>query len=258
MKKSILVLIVLLCAASPLAQAAVNVKKAAPVSTKKVDAVETTTSLLPGVINLVSNVKTLNAQQQQLTAECEPTSDEINTVNNLVKEWAKIGTIDAFNSVAGLGDKCPGTYEDFMLYSDNNEACYETFTDADMVWKDFPKASVAKKCDLNTNKKCSTISNIYDVFARISFDNEDYTVSELNKVVKLREKAEKCAPAKLNAAKREMYGGLVVQTLGSIGATSGAAGTSSVLDAVSSMGGSGDVKNMLPSLGQMATQFLDK
>ena len=263
MKKSVLfIFVAVICMASSLAQAAVNIKKASSVSTKKTSAMESTTSLLPTVIGLVSNVKALNAQQQQLSAECAPTSDELKTVNDLVKEWAKIGDTYAESACYGLGDfDCTGTYSSNVQDFDKNEACYETFNtseDVGMIWAGFPKASYAQKCDSN-GKNCTTVSNIYDVFAKIPFSYpEDYTVAEAKKIAALKEKSERCAPARLKAAKQELYGGFLTQTLGSVGQSTGAAGTASVLNAVSSMGGSGDIKSMLPSLGQMALQGLDK
>jgi len=260
MKKSIFIFAIIACVTSSLSQAAVSIKKAAPVTAKKTDAIESATSLLPTVIGLVGSVKSLTAQQQQLSADCAPTSDEIKTVNDLVKEWAKIGDASATSASSGLGSICPGSYEGFVRDADDGEVCYETFNsteDQDMVWKDFPKASSTKKCDEN-NKNCENIYNIYDVFAKIPFSEEDYTIQELTKVTKLKEKATKCAPAKIKAAKRELYGGFLTQTLSSVGQSTGAAGTSSVLDAVSSFGGSGDIKSMLPSLGQMALQGMDK
>ena len=61
----------------------------------------------------------------------------------------------------------------------------------------------------------------------------------------------------MRAAKRELWGGFLTQTLGSVGKTSGASGTEAVIQAVSSAGGGG-FQSMLPSLGQMATQVLEK
>ena len=261
MKKSVFIFSVFACLAVSLAQAAVVVKKASPVATKQAAPIESATSLAPTVIGLISNVSALNKQQQQLTAECAPTSDEITTVNNLVKEWAKIGDTYAASACYGLGDyECTNNYYSKVQDMDSRESCYEIFkseADQDMVWYEFPKASSAKKCDEN-GKNCQTVSNIYDVFAKIPFSEEDYTIAEWKKVVKLKEKAEKCAPEKQKAAKRELYGGFLTQALGSVGQASGAVGTASVLDAVSSMGGSSDIKSMLPSLGQMALQGLDK
>ena len=260
MKRLLAFLMVFVCAVTGVSQAAVNIKKAAPVATKKADAVESATSLLPTVINLVGSVKTLKSQQQQLSADCAPTSDEISTVNDLVKEWAKLGETTPSSAASGLGDmECNGSYQTYLELYD--EACYETFTGTandGTVWEGFPKVSSGKKCKDDAGKKCETISNIYDIFVKIPFGDADYTKAEAKKVAALKEKAQRCAPAKIKAAERELYGGFLTQTLGSIGQSSGAAGTGSVLEAVSSMGGSGDVKSMLPSLGSMATQLFDK
>jgi len=275
MKKIITILIVFVCVMPFASWSAVNVKssgvkKAAPVATKQADKMESVTSLLPTVIGLVGNVKTLNAQQQQLSADCAPTSSEIQTVNDLVKEWAKTGTVTKETARSYLGDPCNrvnadennyNNYSGFMETADDKEECYETFSsssDEGMIWAGFPRASYATIGDEYDKKNRKTISNIYDVFAKIPFTEEDYTQSEAKNIAKLMEKANRCAPTKINAAKRELYGNFVTQTLGSIGQTTGAAGTASVLETVSSMGGSGDVKSMLPSLGSMATQMFDK
>lgn len=268
MKKLFSIFIIITCMMPVASMAAVTIKKAAPVAAKQTDKMASATSLLPTVIGLVGSVKSLSAQQQQLSSDCAPTSDEVNTVNSLVKEWAKIGDTNAGSAVSGLGDEpCSadknnsgGAYERFLEDHDDGDTCYETFSasaDEKTVWEGFPKVSSGKKCDEN-GKNCKYMSNIYDVFARIPFADEDLTKSELSKITKLKEKSERCAPGKINAAKRELYGNFLVQTLGSVGQTTGAAGTGSVLEAVSSMGGSGNIKSMLPSLGSMATQMLDK
>jgi len=96
------------------------------------------------------------------------------------------------------------------------------------------------------------------VFVKIPFGTEDFTKAELAKVNKLIEKSQKCAPSKINAAKAELWGGFLSQTLGGVGQKAGVSGTSSVIQTVSSMGGNGGIQSMLPSLGQMATQMLDK
>lgn len=268
MKKVITILVAFVCVMPCASWSAVNVKssgvkKAAPVATKQADKMETATSLLPAVIGLVGNVKALNVQQQQLSADCAPTSSEIQIVNDLVKEWAKTGTTTAENAVSGLGkQQCIGSYADFMKdTAEDKETCYEVFnskSDEGMIWEKFPRASSATITDEFNKKNNKNVSNIYDVFAKIPFTEEDYTQSEARNIAKLIEKANKCAPARINAAKRELYGNFVTQTLGSVGQTTGAAGTASVLETVSSMGGSGDIKSMLPSLGSMATQMFDK
>jgi len=254
------------CLVPALGLAEVNVKKAASVKTQKADAMDSATSLLPTVIGLVKNVKDLNAQQQQLTAECAPNSDDIRIVNDLVKEWARIDDTTASAAVNGLGTRCSfssgsGAYETFMNVADKGETCYEVFSDSndsDKVWKDFPRASKASVCPPNDEKNCKTVSNVYEIFDKIPFSEADYTKSEASKIAKLREKAKKCTPLKINAAKAELFGGFITETLGNVGKTSGASGTSSVIEAVSSMSGGGGIQSMLPSLGQAGAKLLDK
>ena len=270
MKKILSIFIGCLCVAPSFVWAAVSVKKAESVAVKKAEPMDSATSLLPTVIGLVGDIKNLNAQQQQLTADCIPTGDELTTVNNLVKEWARIGETDSSAAVSGLGSVCgpakqnnkDSMYEQFLTYyADKNETCYVQFqTEADigMPWEDFPRATSAKICKGTDNKNCTDVSNIYDVFTKISFGEADYTKAEAAKIAKLIEKSQKCAPNKINAAKRELWGNFLTKTLGGVGQSSGVSGTSAVIQTVSSMGGSGNLQSILPSLGQMATQALDK
>lgn len=278
MKKLIAFLTIMFCVMPGVSLGAVNVKssgikKASPVATKKADKMESVTSLLPTVIGMVGAVKSLSAQQQQLSADCAPTSSEIELVNDLVKEWAMVSTTTAEAAVSGLGGPCnqdkptDNNYSNYKTYKETffddpeKADCYESFSssyDKNTVWLGFPRVSSASVCEYDDSSDCKNMSNIYDIFARIPFSKEDYTKSEAEAIAQLTAKAERCAPSKIKAAKRELYAGFVTQTLSSIGQSSGAAGTSSVLEAVSSMGGSGNVQSMLPSLGSMATQLFDK
>ncbi len=261
MKKFLSIFVICACAVTCVSQAAVNIKKAAPVATKKASATDTATSLVPTVVGLVGSVQNLQAQQKQLTADCTPTSDEINTVNDLVKEWAKLGETTPENAHSGLGDRdCTDAFQYHLDFDDDSEKCYEVFkTNADdkTVWLNFPKVSSGKRCK-DGGKNCTVETNMYEIFEKIPFSEADYTKAEATKISKLKEKAERCSPSRIKAAKAELYGGFLTQTLSSVGQSTGAAGTTSVLDAVSSMGGSGDLKSMLPSLGSMATQVMDK
>ena len=270
MKRILSLLIVCVCAMPWTSWGAVTVKKAAAVATKKADTMESATSMLPAVVGLIGNVKNLSAQQQQLSADCAPTSDEIKTVNDLVKEWAKVGTTSAEDAQKAISsNKCgesnnydDSVYRDYMdMNRDRNDSCVLTFSssaDDGRIWKDFPKASVAEICEIGNAKDCKKVSNIYDIFVKIPFGEKDYTVSEWNKVTKLIEKSERCAPAKINAAKRELWGGFLTQTISGVGQSTGVSGTSAVLETVSSLGGSSNIQSMLPSLGQMALQTLEK
>ncbi len=103
MKKTILFFAGLMCCAPMMsAHAAVAVKKAAPVATQESAGTAGAASLIPTVLGLVSGVQALNAQQQALTAECIPTTAELNFVNTTMQEWAKTGAAkDANPPVAG-------------------------------------------------------------------------------------------------------------------------------------------------------------
>lgn len=274
MKKLFSIFVVVACVMPLTSWGAVNIKssgikKAAPVSTKQqVNKMDSMTSLLPAVMGLVGSVQSLKSEQQKLNSGCEPTSDEKSTVDDLVKEWAKIGTTDASSALSGLGEPCStaadnsgGHYQGFIdNHRDEEDVCYETFSsksDKGTPWEGFPKVSSGKLCDVD-NKKCEYISNIYDIFAKIPFSDADYTIAEVAKITKLKEKFDRCAPAKLRAAKSEALGNFVIQAMGNVGQTTGASGMESVLQAVQSLGGSGNLKSVLPSLGTMATQALDK
>jgi len=257
--------------APSLTMAVVNVKKAAPVATKKAEPMDSATSLLPTVIGLVGDIKTLTAQQQQLAADCIPTGDELNTVNDLVKEWARIGDTDYTSAVSGLGSVCASSggnsrddaYQMFLTYysADKNETCYVQFgstADKGMPWEGFPRATYARVCKGTDNKNCTDVSNMYDVFTKITFGEADYTSTEAKKIGKIIEKSQRCAPTKITAAKRELWGNFLTKTLGGIGQKSGVSGTEAVIQTVSSMGGGGGLQSMLPSLGQVATQAFEK
>ena len=273
MRKIVSIFVVFAFLAPAVSMGAVTVKKSAAVATKKAAPMDSATSLLPTVIGLVQNVRDLKAQQEQLTAECVPTGDELRTVNDLVKEWAKVGDSTADSAVTGLGEKCSnkgdtdfsgdsGSFQSYMeLNQDPNDTCYERYIssgDEGMIWANYPKASTAKVCPVGDNKNCKNISNLYDVFVKIPFSDEDFTAAELRKVKPLREKAEKCAPSKMAAAKRQLVSGFVTQTIGNVGKSSGASGTEAVIQAVSSMGGSSNIGSLLPSLNQVLPQMLDK
>ena len=274
MKKLISIFAVIACVVPLASMGAVSVKssgikKAAPVSAKQqANKMDSMTSLLPAVMGLVGSVQSLKAEQQKLGSGCEPTSDEKSIVDNLVKEWAKIGTTDASSAVSGLGDPCStgkdnsgSHYQGFIdNHRDEGDVCYETFSsksDEGTVWYGFPKVSSGELRDVD-NKKTGSISNIYDIFAKIPFSDADYTIAEAAKITKLKEKFDRCAPAKLKAAKSEALGNFVIQAMGNVGQTTGASGMESVMQAVQSLGGSGNLKSVLPSLGTMATQALDK
>lgn len=269
MKKFLLIFIGLFVTVQN-AGAAVAIKKAPTVATKQTSAKDTGASLLPTVMNLVSGVQQLNQKQKQLTAECVPTSQELNWVNNMVKEWAKTGAAsksEVEQAMSGMHPCADGdTYEaSVRLAADTDETdfiCYDTFvanTDQGTVWYGYPKATSTYYCSdgsLSCNeKKRVNVSNIYDVFNLIDFSEADYTASELTMASKLMAKIENCSNAKLSAKKRAMWGEFLTSSLGSMGQKTNTGNIMQTVSGVTSNMGGG-FGGAMQSLSGIASQFL--
>ena len=273
MKKFLLIFIGLLAVAHQSASAAVTIKKAAPVATKKTSAKDAGASLLPGVLNLISGVQQLTQQQKVLTEECIPTSQEITWVNNMVKEWAKTGDSNADDIEQAMNGMGPCSSSDsyersVRLAADTEETdmiCYDYFdssADKGTVWHMFPKASKAYYCTDGSVSGCNEkyrkyMSNIYDVFNLIDFSENDYTTSELTMASKLMTKIESCSNAKLSAKKRAMWGEFLMNSVGSIGQKTNTANIMQTVQSVSgTMGSGGGFGGALQSLQGSASQFI--
>ncbi len=241
---------------------AVTITKAAPVATQETTASSGTTGLVSTVLGLVGTVQQLRAQQDALTEECIPSSQEINFVNNTIKEWAKTGSMSADDVRKRLGrEPCRGGtgYASDVRISagtEQTEFCYDSFSstaDAGMIWENFPMVGVATYCEdgsLNcTDKK--TASDIYEIFNLIDFTEADYTASELTMAARLTAKIETCSPARLSAKKRELWGSFLTETISNLGQPTS---TGTIMQQVSNIAGSGD--GALNTLSGFATQLL--
>lgn len=269
MKKFLLIFAAIAVACPNMAHAAVTIKKAAPVAAKKTSAVESTGSMIPTVLGLVSAVKELNAKTKELTAECVPTAAEITFVNNTVKEWAKTGASTWQEAEKALGMKrCDNTssggYQRMVELNagETDElVCTDWFGGAGndgMVWENFPMAAKATYCADGSfecgNSQKKTVSNIYNVFNLIDFGEADYTPSEAKMASQLLAKIEKCSDAKLSAAKRAMWGEFLVNTISNVGQPTN---TGAIMQSVGNISQSG-LGGGLSSLSGIATQFLNK
>lgn len=256
-----------LCAVSvSAADAAVAVKKAAPVATQSASVADSSASLVGSVLGLVSTVQQLSAKQKALTEECIPSSAEINFVDKIVKEWAMTGTVSS-KDVAGLLRRtpCGNTfgYSDSAKIADQGEltdVCFDTFKGSGndgMVWAGFPKVGLAKFCPNgdDTCKTQKTVSDIYEIFNLVDFETKDYTAQDLTMAAKLMDKIENCSSAKLSAKKRALWGEFLTTTLGNVGQKTN---TANILQQVSGINSSGGGIGALGSLGTMATQYLDR
>jgi len=238
------------------------VKKSAA-GTQQASKVETAAGLLQPVLQTVQAVMQLKQETQELSANCVPTSGEVDTVNKLVKEWAKIGTVTSENAAgSGLGDYV----EDYSRAMNNAQnSVYEIFEDGKCagcknelkgtmyIWCCFPKASKAK---LSNGKN---VSNIYDVLDKIPFNPGDYTKSELSEVTKIMEKADRCASGKISAKKRELWTGFLTNTITNIGNKAGVTGVGDIMQMAGQFSNSsGGISNVLGNFTSMVPSMLDK
>lgn len=269
MKRIFLIFSAVAVACPGLAHGAMAIKKAAPVAAKTTSAVESTGSLVPTMLGLVSAVKSLDAKTKELTAECIPTAAEISFVNNTIKEWAKTGASTAAEAENALKMKCckgmaSGGYAQSVereAGEKNEFVCTDCFSGAGntgMVWEKFPMAAKATYCADGSfecgNSQKKTASNIYDVFNLIDFGVEDYTANEAKMASQLLAKIEKCSDAKLNAAKRAMWGEFLVNTISGVGQSTN---TGAIMQSVGSISEKG-LGGGISSLSGLATQLMDK
>lgn len=238
-----------------------SVKKAAAVATQDSGGVsgglQSAASLLPAVIGFVQDFQQFKKDQQQLGADCVPSSSEISTVNELVKEWAKVSDTTLDYATSGIGTKVSSgngnSYKECMELQDK-DGCYDVFDEKDYVWHGFPKVSSDK---LSNGKN---VSNIYVILNKIPFGPDDYTKSELSKVKNLMEKAERCKPGTISKKKKELWGNFLVGTIGKVGASTGTAGVADVMNMAQGLGATGGsgISSVLSSFGSQALQSFDK
>lgn len=269
MKKFLLILIGTLICITGTPVGAVTINKAAPVAAQESSSSTTVTSLVPTVLNLISNVQQLSAKQKALTDECIPSSQEITFVDNIIKEWAKTGAMSADEVQKRLGikrcDVAVGGYAssvEVAAGTDMDELiCYDYFAgdgNKGMVWENFPRVGKATYCsDGSPSGMCSskdkvTVSNIYDIFNLVDFTEADYSSSELTMAGNLMAKIEQCSYSKLNSKKRQMWGEFLTGTINSLGQSTN---TGSIMESVSSIAGSGNLGSSIGSIGSFATSL---
>lgn len=254
------------------ADAAVAVKKAAPVATKASSKTDASASLMGSVLGLVTSVQALNAQQKALTEDCVPSASEISFVDKTIKEWAMTGASSAIEIQNKLHakpcDNITGNYEESAKWADATEStdvCYDVLKGVgndNMVWERFPKVGKATFCPGgdSTCKNKKTVSNIYEIFNLIDFDSSDYTVQEATMAGKLIDKIERCSNAKLTARKRALWAGFLTDTLSNVGQKTNTGNILQQVSTISNSGGGGGLGALggLGGLGGLAAQYLDK
>lgn len=217
-------------------------------------------SLVPTALGLVSNVMALNQQQNALSAECAPSSSEVNFVNNMMKEWAKVGQMTADGAMRILGvEACrdPNGYsanEQVRAGTKGVPACVNFFgnsSDAGAIWQGYPKVGTADICKsppCNRPAERQTVTDMYEIFDLIAFGPTDFLPAEATMAARILEKAERCAPAKISAKKRELWGEFLVGTASNLGQRQN---TENIMNSVGQMVQGGGMS----SLAGIAMQF---
>lgn len=244
-------------------------KKAAPVAVNK----EATTknsfgaSFLPNVLNVASSVISMKEQQDKLTAECEPSSSDLSFVNNMIKEWAISGGVNPFDSSGITQCSSVDSYENSVRANNGgsdaaNMICYDWFTDdKSAIWYGYPKASIANYCSTGdsmsdcapANKKKAT--NLWTLYSMIPFDQDDFDEKEGKGYASLAEKADKCTPKKVAAARMSAMGGFVSTAINNVGAP---VGTENVMQNVQSLMGKSGLGENISGLSQIAGSLLNR
>ena len=270
MNKKLLFFSLIACLTHIVPVNAITIKKAKPVATKQNDIKQTGASLIPTAISLYSGIQEITKKQKALTAECIPTSQELDFVNTTFKEWLKTGaaTISDVESALGGMRKCStatGGYQTSVQIAKATEEdsmiCYDYFnesSDTQMVWYEFPRAQKAYYCtDDPSNPSCTEknkeyVTNMYDIFNLIDFTETDYTKQEAAMAGKLTAKIENCSYAKLNAKKRAMWSEFLVGSISTLGQSTN---SGSIMQIVQGSANSGPM-DALKSIGGNLTQFL--
>lgn len=254
------------------AMSAVAIKKAASVSTQQATKMDGASSLVGTVLTLASGVKALSQKVNEMDAECQPTSEEITFVNEIIKEWAKTGAASAEDVQRSLRRRpCDvssgiGGYqaavEVSVLMGDDTELCFDSFRgtgNEGMVWYNFPRVGTATYCDdgsRSCGKKLKHTSDIYEIFNLVDFTDADYTKKEAQVAGKIIAKTEKCSGAKLSQAKKALWGDFLTESIGNMGKKTN---TASIMDTVSGVVGSGGgLTGGLQSIGGFITNTMNR
>ena len=255
------------------AMGAVTIKKASNVTKQETASkMDSASSLVGTALNLYTGIKSLNQQVNTLSAECEPTSAEINFVNNTVKEWAKTGSITLSEIKTSLGrEPCGnsnGGYQESIKMAaiiDDSPICFDSFQEAadkDTIWFSYPRVGTAKYCEDGSSsctKNQKSASDIYDIFNLIDFTQADYTAEEMKLASALMNKIEKCSSTKLSQAKKALWGSFITESISNMGKKTN---SGSIMDAVSGVvsntGGSGlgGIMGGVQSIGGFISQTM--
>ena len=255
----------IIAAATVMPADALTVKKSEPVAASQ-NTTATTSSIVPAVIGLITNVVALNQQQNLMSKECEPSPSEITFVNNVVKEWAKVGRMTHEEMGKELKrDRCQH-YDGFRTDSAlvNNvqgmEPCYNWANDPGKIWHEYPQVGSALVCKKGgvcpSDRDKDMVTDIYDIFYLVDFDPQDYNKTEATMATRLLEKMDNCSAKKLSARRRALWGDFIATTAGGLGQQTDTRNIMEQIGGIVQTGSSGLGVNALSSIGGIATQMM--
>lgn len=267
MKRKLLLFAGIICATQIVPADAITITKAPTVATKKNDIAKTGNSLLPTVINMVTSVQDISKKTKELSANCIPSSQELEFANKIFKEWIKTGAATQKQVTSKLKVCSDGdTYEETVRFAiaseDDTYICFDKYngsTDKNTIWENYPIAKNVTYCpddpigNTCSSKEKKTVSNIYDILDKVNFSKDDWIDdSEATTAQKLEEKFKNCAPSAMTAKRNAMWGEFIISSIGSLGTKTN---TGSIMQIVQSTANS-STTNTLQSVVGSLTQFL--
>jgi len=183
-------------------------------------------NVLGTAVNLLSAVNTMKTQEKYLDDSCAPDSSDLQFVNSMVREYARIDAATASEMFAALPpqQKQNCSYAQTANAGQGVAVCYDWFSGAEnagRVWADYPMASLERLCPpekpgcLQTETK--TYSNIYEIYRAMNWTEDDLLPNEIAQHTRLMKKMETCSPELIKQQKMQMTGALIQNTINSIG-----------------------------------------
>lgn len=241
----------------PMANGAIQIKKASSVAAQPQDTggVLSGNSLIPTALGLITSVQTMKSQQQALTKECEPSDSDVNFVKKMVQEWARAG--GAMPVLAGRAPCEQGTNYKYSVrwLAQGTQPCYDAFTsdsDKKQIYANYPYPgkgySLKDAAGTDTESNRIYVSDLYEIFAAIGFEDADLLPDEASRIVALREKSLRCAPSVISQKQAALWQGMLGQAIGGLGGSSAGTNMGQIGQILSSSGGSalGSITNTLP------------
>ncbi|MCL2748983.1 MAG: hypothetical protein FWE50_02810 [Alphaproteobacteria bacterium] len=220
-------------------------------------------SLIPTALGLVGNVMALSQQQAALSAECEPTDAEITFVKNLMQEWARAGGAAPNLSPRPECSKNQSYASSIRNLAEGMYPCWNSFNgtqDSFQIYYRYPFPGKGYKLKdpsaPDNDKNRMAMSDMYEIFAKIGFEEADYMPNEVSQAARIKEKSLNCAPAILSAKQKELWGNMLMTTVGGLGQKQNAGATMGQVAGIMSQPGGGSPLGALMGVAPVLTGSL--